>query len=150
MLLEEIGPDDEIGDIGLILERDEHGALGGSRLLAQEDEAGPSHVLLVDHLPAGFEIDNPSLAVGADVGALAWLGDTTQPAHAEFRDAFFAAAFDRTQGSEEPELLRVAYIVRAVSPGRYAHPPAIVEDMYRPGRFARTSAGRTEVTGPAR
>lgn len=119
-------------------------------LEAQEDDAGPSHVLLVDHLPAGFEIDNPNLAVGADTGALAWLGDTTQPAHAEFRDAFFAAAFDRTQGSEEPELLRVAYIVRAVSPGSYAHPPAMVEDMYRPGRFARTEAGRTEVTGPAR
>lgn len=119
-------------------------------LEAQEDEAAQSHVLLVDHLPAGFEIDNPALAVGADAGALAWLGETMQPAHAEFRDAFFAAAFDRTQGSDEPELLRVAYIVRAVSPGLYAHPPAIVEDMYRPGRFARTGAGRTEVTGPAR
>lgn len=119
-------------------------------LEATEEEAGPSHVLLVDYLPAGFEIDNPTLAVGADTGALAWLGDTSQPDHAEFRDAFFAAAFDRTQGGEEPGLLRVAYIVRAVSPGRYAHPPAIVEDMYRPGRFARTSAGQTEVTGPAR
>lgn len=119
-------------------------------LEAQEDDAAPSHVLLVDHLPAGFEIDNPTLAVGSDVGALSWLGDTTQPAHAEFRDAFFAAAFDRTKGSDEPELLRVAYIVRAVSPGSYSHPPAIVEDMYRPGRFARTAAGRTEVTGPAR
>lgn len=119
-------------------------------LEVQEDEAAQSHVLLVDHLPAGFEIDNPSLAVGSDIGALAWLGDTTQPAHAEFRDAFFAAAFDRTQGSDEPELLRVAYVVRAVSPGRYAHPPAIVEDMYRPGRFARTSAGQTEVTGQTR
>ena len=40
MLLEEIGPDDEIGDIGLILKRDEHGALGGAWLLPQENEAG--------------------------------------------------------------------------------------------------------------
>ena len=40
----------------------------------------------------------------------------------------------------------VAYTVRAVSPGRYAHPPAIVEDMYRPDRFARTAAGTVEVT----
>ncbi|QIB32984.1 alpha-2-macroglobulin family protein [Ancylobacter pratisalsi] len=119
-------------------------------LEAQEDEAAQSHVLLVDYLPAGFEIDNPALAAGSDVGAFAWLGETTEAAHAEFRDAFFAAAFDRTQGSNEPELLRVAYVVRAVSPGRYSHPPAIVEDMYRPGRFARTAAGETEVTGPAR
>ncbi|MDQ0510002.1 alpha-2-macroglobulin family protein [Ancylobacter amanitiformis] len=119
-------------------------------LEAQEDEAGPSHVLLVDHLPAGFEIDNPALAVGSDAGALAWLGETSEAAHAEFRDAFFAAAFDLTQGEEEPRQLRVAYIVRAVSPGSYAHPPATVEDMYRPGRFARTAAGRVQVTGPAR
>jgi uncharacterized protein YfaS (alpha-2-macroglobulin family) len=121
-------------------------------LEVEEDEAAQSHVLLVDHLPAGFEIDNPSLAVGSDAGALAWLGDTSQPSHAEFRDAFFAAAFDLTQGVEEDEgdVLRVAYIVRAVSPGTYAHPPAIVEDMYRPGRYARTEAGTTEVTGPGK
>jgi len=120
-------------------------------LEAQEDEAAPSHVLLVDHLPAGFEIDNPALAVGSDAGALAWLGETSDTAHAEFRDAFFAAAFDLTQtGEDEAQLLRVAYVVRAVSPGSYAHPPAIVEDMYRPGRFARTEAGRVEVTGAAR
>ncbi len=121
-------------------------------LEVEEDEAAQSHVLLVDHLPAGFEIDNPNLAVGSDAGALAWLGDTSQPSHAEFRDAFFAAAFDLTQGGEEDEgdVLRVAYIVRAVSPGTYAHPPAIVEDMYRPGRYARTEAGTTEVTGPGK
>lgn len=119
-------------------------------LEAVEDEAGPSHVLLVDYLPAGFEIDNPALAVGSDAGALAWLGETSDTSHTEFRDAFFAAAFDRTQDGEEALNLRVAYVVRAVSPGSYAHPPAIVEDMYRPGRFARTDAGRVEVTGAAR
>ncbi|GAB4068451.1 alpha-2-macroglobulin [Ancylobacter sonchi] len=112
---------------------------------AQEDEYAPSQVMIVDWLPAGFEIDNPALAVGSDAGALAWLGDTTETAHAEFRDTHFMAAVDRTQGSEEAELLRVAYIVRAVSPGNYAHPPATVEDMYRPGRFARTEAGTTVV-----
>lgn len=119
-------------------------------LEASEDEAAPSHVLLVDYLPAGFEIDNPSLAVGADTGTLAWIGETSEPAHTEFRDAFFAAAFDLTQADEEAQSLRVAYIVRAVSPGSYAHPPAIVEDMYRPGRFARTEPGKVEVTGAAR
>ncbi|GLK86022.1 alpha-2-macroglobulin family protein [Ancylobacter defluvii] len=115
-------------------------------LEAQEDEYAPSQVLLVDWLPAGFEIDNPALAVGSDAGALSWLGETTEAAHAEFRDTHFMAAFDRTQASEESKLLRVAYIVRAVSPGTYAHPPATVEDMYRPGRFARTGAGTSVVT----
>jgi alpha-2-macroglobulin len=40
----------------------------------------------------------------------------------------------------------VAYVVRAVSPGRYVHPQAYVEDMYRPDRFGRTATGRLEVT----
>ncbi|WP_369807145.1 alpha-2-macroglobulin family protein [Ancylobacter radicis] len=119
-------------------------------LEASEDEPAPSHVLLVDYLPAGFEIDNPSLAVGADTGGLAWLGETTEASHAEFRDAFFAAAFDLTQTGDEAQMLRVAYIVRAVSPGTYAHPPAIVEDMYRPGRYARTEPGTVQVSGAAR
>ena len=34
----------------------------------------------------------------------------------------------------------VAYIVRAVTPGTFAHPAATVEDMYRPERHARTAA----------
>jgi alpha-2-macroglobulin len=41
----------------------------------------------------------------------------------------------------------VAYIVRAVTPGSFVHPAATVEDMYRPDRFARTAAGRLDVTG---
>lgn len=41
----------------------------------------------------------------------------------------------------------VAYIVRAVTPGSFVHPAATAEDMYRPERFARTAAGRLEVTG---
>jgi len=37
-------------------------------------------------------------------------------------------------------------VVRAVSPGRYVHPQAFVEDMYRPDRFGRTETGTVEVT----
>ncbi|MDF2994636.1 MAG: alpha-2-macroglobulin domain protein [Xanthobacteraceae bacterium] len=116
-------------------------------LEAEEEEAAPTQVLMVDYLPAGFEIDNPNLAVGGDTGTLTWLGETTEADHTEFRDDRFVAAFDLTEDAEEPGTLRVAYIVRAVSPGTYAHPPATVEDMYRPGRFARTAAGSMEVTG---
>ena len=39
----------------------------------------------------------------------------------------------------------VAYLVRAVTPGSFVHPPATVEDMYRPDRFARTASGRLEI-----
>ena len=42
----------------------------------------------------------------------------------------------------------LAYVVRAVTPGSYALPPALVEDMYRPHLNARTDMGRIEVIGP--
>jgi uncharacterized protein YfaS (alpha-2-macroglobulin family) len=39
----------------------------------------------------------------------------------------------------------VAYIARAVSPGRYVQPAAVIEDMYKPDRFGRTAFGTVEI-----
>ena len=55
------------------------------------------------------------------------------------------AAFDRS-GSSNRDFV-AAYVVRAVTPGIYAHPAAVVEDMYRPELAARTAAGVLEVLG---
>jgi len=41
---------------------------------------------------------------------------------------------------------RVAYLVRAVTPGVYSLPAAEVEDMYQPQYRARTAMGRVTVT----
>jgi uncharacterized protein YfaS (alpha-2-macroglobulin family) len=101
-------------------------------------------VIVVDHLPAGFEIDNPRLVSSGETGTLGWIENAVEPANAEFRDDRFAAAFNR-KGSDGP-VFTVAYVVRAVSPGRYVHPQAYVEDMYRPDRFGRTGTGTVEVT----
>ena len=43
-------------------------------------------------------------------------------------------------------MFTVAYVVRAVAPGKYVRPQASVEDMYRPDRFGRTATESTEVT----
>ena len=51
-----------------------------------------------------------------------------------------------TAKSSDPAVFTVAYVVRAVSPGRYVLPQAYVEDMYRPDRFGRTATGTVEVT----
>jgi alpha-2-macroglobulin len=112
-------------------------------LKVTEAAAKAARVLLVDRLPAGFEIDNPKLVDSDTVAALDWL-ETDEPAHTEYRDDRFVAAFDREAGNEA--FFTVAYMVRAVAPGRYVHPPAVVEDMYRPDRFGRTAFGRVEVT----
>ncbi|HEX8047055.1 MG2 domain-containing protein [Rhizobium sp.] len=102
----------------------------------------PSRILVTDLLPAGFEIDNPSIVGSAQLSNFDWLSDV-QPAHVEFRNDRFVAAFDQSSGSDRD--LSFAYVVRAVTPGTYDHPAASVEDMYRPQFSARTAMGRMEV-----
>ena len=103
------------------------------------EETG-ARLMIDDPLPAGFEIDNPNLLRGGDIAALDWL-ETAEAEHAEFRaDRFLAAVNWR---SDRP--LRLAYIVRAVSPGTFHHPAASVEDMYRPQYRARTETGQVSI-----
>ena len=102
-----------------------------------------ARVIVADYLPAGFEIDNPRLVSSGDTGKLEWIEDAGEPVHSEFRDDRFTAAFERKSG--DPAVFTVAYVVRAVSPGRYVLPQAYVEDMYRPDRFGRTATGTIEV-----
>ena len=101
-------------------------------------------VIVADYLPAGFEIDNPRLVSSGDTGTLSWITDAVEPANSEFRDDRFTAAFDREENS--PSVFAVAYVVRAVSPGHYVLPQAVVEDMYRPDRFGRTAMGTIDIT----
>ena len=100
-------------------------------------------VIVADYLPAGFEIDNPRLVSSGETGTLAWIIDAAEPVNSEFRDDRFTAAFDRKQDSSP--VFTVAYVVRAVSPGRYVLPQAKVEDMYHPDRFGRTATGTIEI-----
>ena len=79
-----------------------------------------------------------------DAGTLSWIEDAVEPVSSEFRDDRFSAAFERKAGNDA--VFTVAYVVRAVSPGRYVHPQAYVEDMYRPDRFGRTGTGTIEVS----
>lgn len=117
----------------------------GTRLMAvievQPFEKGEARLIIDDPLPAGLEIDNPNLLRSADVRRHEWL-DPVAAQHAEFRADRFVAAIDWR--SDKP--FRLAYIVRAVSPGSYHHPAATVEDMYRPAYRAHTGAGQMRVT----
>ena len=101
-------------------------------------------LIVADYLPAGFEIDNPKLVSSGETSTLDWIADGAPPVHAEFRDDHFGAAFDRT--SKDAAVFTAAYVVRAVSPGKYVLPQAYVEDMYRPDRYGRTGTGSVEVT----
>lgn len=114
-------------------------------LKVTESENRFARLLLVDLLPAGFEIDNPNLVESGKIEGLAWLKTEVTPVSTEYRDDRFVAAFDRDGGSEWKQTYMLAYMVRAVAPGRYVHPPASIEDMYRPERFGRTGFGAVTV-----
>ena len=108
-------------------------------------EAKPEfgHIMVSDYLPAGLEIDNPHLVSSGDTGTLDWIEDGEEPENTEFRDDRFTAAIDRASNSDA--VFTVAYVVRAVSPGKYVLPQAYVEDMYNPSRYGRTGTGSVEV-----
>jgi hypothetical protein len=112
-------------------------------LKVTEAEAKYARLLLVDRLPAGLEIDNPNLVDGGSIDAFSWLNKDVEPDHTEYRDDRFVAAFDRQEN--QSAFFNVAYVVRAVAPGKYVYPPATVEDMYSPERFGRTAFGAIEV-----
>ena len=105
-----------------------------------------SQVLVTDMLPAGFEIDNPRLMTSAKLSNFDFLPEEAPRAHLEYRDDRFIAALSR--GKSDKREFTLAYMVRAVTPGTYALPPAMVEDMYRPWLNARTASGRMRVFAP--
>ena len=123
--------------------------------------------VIVDMLPAGFEIEailRPTK--GSMVDGYDWVGAVNDLKVGEARDDRFVAALDLQDksstyddddrgmdneesedgnGAEQPhkvnlrETFNVAYVVRAVTPGKFALPAAVIEDLYKPGQIARTA-----------
>ena len=100
-----------------------------------------ARLMVNDPLPAGMEIDNPNLISGGDIRALDWLDLNANVQNSEFRTDRFLAAVDWSGR----DAFQMAYILRAVSPGVFHHPAAVVEDMYRPDFRARTGVGRVTI-----
>ncbi|TVQ86168.1 MAG: alpha-2-macroglobulin [Chromatiaceae bacterium] len=119
----------------------------GTRLVTlltiSADAPGAARLIIDDPLPAGLEIDNPSLLTAGSIDGLPWLEVVTTPAYREFRAERFVAAVER--GTDDPARFQLAYLVRAVTPGHYQHPAAAVADLYRAEQRARTAAGEIEV-----
>lgn len=105
-------------------------------------------VILADMLPAGFELENTRLYGNSGaLGNLAWLGDSlTIPENVEFRADRYVAAVNMGEYYYSRQQFRIAYIMRAVTPGTFAVPGSYVEDMYIPSRFARTEAGMVTIS----
>lgn len=109
-----------------------------SLTLRPERRAFASYVI-ADLLPAGFEIETIIRPEDAgNSGPYRFLGELAQADIAEARDDRFVAALD-TRGQVSR---RLAYIVRAVTPGDFVYPGAAAEDMYKPDVVGRSASGR--------
>lgn len=104
------------------------------RLLVSAEERTPDG-LVVDMIPAGFELENQNLEHAIKLDDFKFNGSSyakltryTRIKHQEYRDDRFVAALDvgRRQGGS------VFYLMRAVTPGTYKVPASLVEDMYHP------------------
>ena len=93
--------------------------------------------LVVDMLPAGFELENSNLQTnesleglqleGMDKPVLELLGSSVLRTQ-EFRDDRYVAALALDAKTRH----HLFYMVRVVSRGKFVVPPTYVEDMYRP------------------
>lgn len=104
---------------------------------------GDRRLLLVDLLPAGLEIQETLTSEGRD-NPFSWLVKTTGTDAVMRRDDRHVAAVTVTAGTP----VRIAYRVRAVTPGRYVWPAAMAEDMYAPAITGRGEPGRLDVSAP--
>ncbi len=115
--------------------------------------------MLVDPLPAGFEIERVvPRSMPNNANGLPWLGEISPTRTAEKRDDRFLAAIDLNSAgfayeANEGESQRhsgafnVAYTVRVVSPGHFVLPAASIRDMYRADTDARGPVGEITVEG---
>ncbi|MBN2116649.1 MAG: hypothetical protein JW730_08765 [Anaerolineales bacterium] len=102
------------------------------------------HVALVDPLPAGLEIVNPSLAVSENIPQdpndtnyrYGWWWWGTWYEHQNMRDdraeAFTSLLWDG--------VYEYTYVTRATTPGTFIVPPAKAEEMYSPEVFGRSGS----------
>jgi hypothetical protein len=132
-------PDGSLADLGKVRQTDLFVVVMNGK---RTDASRPARALVVDLLPAGFEIQN-TVAPGGDSPAnYSWLKKTTDTAYVEGRDDRYIAALDLAGGAGE---FTLAYVVRAVTPGQYKYPALVVEDMYEPETTGRTAIGALTV-----
>jgi uncharacterized protein YfaS (alpha-2-macroglobulin family) len=108
------------------------------------NDATNHRAMVIDLLPGGLEIENERLTNTRRTGDLAWLPELTEGSYSEFRDDRYIAAFDTRPDNRNA--FTFAYILRAVTPGRYKAPAIELEDMYKPELRARGAMGTASVT----
>ncbi|MFT4927738.1 MAG: hypothetical protein ACI8WB_003852, partial [Phenylobacterium sp.] len=98
--------------------------------------------LVIDLIPAGFELENQNLEHAMKLDTFRFKGKDfnaisryTKIKHYEYRDDRYVVALDLGRADAN-----VFYLLRAVTPGSYKVPAPLVEDMYNP---QKRGVGRT-------
>ncbi|RYZ55742.1 MAG: alpha-2-macroglobulin family protein, partial [Sphingobacteriales bacterium] len=135
-------------DQPLKLEQIKSGEFVKVKLLVKADYR-IADALVVDLLPAGFELENQNLVHSAklDEAPSEEEGEASDNSyyerqkqaalarnikHQEYRDDRYVAAIDVGDTEEGSPSIELTYLMRAVSAGTFAVPNAFVESMYRP------------------
>ena len=118
------------------------------------------HVALVDNLPAGLEILNPSIATteaippdsgGGNTGVVEVGSSSIGRNYYWWRMNWFEHQNFRDERAEAFASLlwegvyNYTYVARATTPGQFVVPPAKAEEMYAPETFGRTGTDFVEV-----
>jgi hypothetical protein len=101
------------------------------------------NVALVDRVPAGWEIENPSIG-GQGLPSWLQLETTWRADHMNVRDD--RVEIFGTVGAGQT--VSFAYAVRAVTAGNFSVPPVEAEAMYDPRLWARELGGSVGIEGP--
>jgi uncharacterized protein YfaS (alpha-2-macroglobulin family) len=109
---------------------------------SRTDTSQSAQTLVVDLLPAGFEIETATVSKGRSTTDYSWLPELTDATYTEQRDDRFVAALDLKSGKRA---FTLAYLVRAVTPGEFTYPAVAVEDMYEPETAGRNAIGKLTV-----
>ena len=108
-------------------------------LEAEVSASAARNPLIVDLLPAGLEIES------TDTSGIDFVGTLTPAEFIDARDDRLVAAYDWNRRYIRNRKIRVAYIVRAITPGDYILPGTYAEDMYLPRFRAQGPANRIVV-----
>jgi len=117
-------------------------------LTGQVEDRQVDNPLITDWLIAGFELENPEITGIDPTTTLEWLGKQSKTEHLAYRNDRFAAAIDIS--NDDNNSFKIAYVVRAVSAGSFALPPAKIEDMYQPRyrAYSKFYTDRVEISNP--
>lgn len=102
-----------------------------------------ANALIVDHVPAGVEIENTNIVQGEQAAVMIDQIDMREAMqdrrikHVEFRDDRFVVA---ARLDYEMDFF---YRVRVVTPGSFVMPPTYAEDMYQPMIYGLAGGGET-------